>query len=68
MVWDLKAAKFNGETEPRSDCYVAVVCEEEVVLLLGDLKKDAYRKTGSRPAEEFEGKNSRGTQSLFLFL
>ncbi|XP_042500607.1 uncharacterized protein LOC122078615 [Macadamia integrifolia] len=50
VFWDLKLAKFNGETEPQSDYYVAVVCEEEVVLLLGDLKKDAYRKTGSRPA------------------
>lgn len=50
MVWDLKAAKFNGETEPRSDYYVAIVCEDEVVLLLGDQKKDAYRKTGCRPS------------------
>ncbi|XP_057948786.1 uncharacterized protein LOC131144267 [Malania oleifera] len=50
VVWDLKSAKFNGETEPRSDYYVAIVCEEEVVLLMGDLKKDAYRRTGCRPA------------------
>ncbi|GAV65141.1 DUF868 domain-containing protein [Cephalotus follicularis] len=50
VFWDLKAAKFNGETEPSSEFYVAVVCNEEVVLLLGDLKKDAYRKTGCRPA------------------
>ncbi|KAJ4827200.1 hypothetical protein Tsubulata_016786 [Turnera subulata] len=50
IFWDLKAAKFNGETEPSSDYYVAVVCDEEVVLLLGDLRKDAYRKTGCRPA------------------
>uniref|UniRef100_A0A5B6ZJ08 DUF868 domain-containing protein n=1 Tax=Davidia involucrata TaxID=16924 RepID=A0A5B6ZJ08_DAVIN len=50
IFWDLKAAKFNGETEPSSEYYVAVVCDEEVVLLLGDLKKDAYRKTGCRPA------------------
>ncbi|KAJ6869069.1 hypothetical protein NC651_033978 [Populus alba x Populus x berolinensis] len=50
IFWDLKAAKFNGETEPNSEYYVAVVCDEEVVLLLGDLKKDAYRKTGCRPA------------------
>lgn len=50
VVWDLKAAKFNGETEPQSDYYVAIVCEEEVALLLGDLKKDAYRKTRCRPA------------------
>ncbi|XP_010251033.1 PREDICTED: uncharacterized protein LOC104593063 [Nelumbo nucifera] len=50
VFWDLKAARFNGETEPQSDYYVAVVCEDEVVLLLGDLKKDAYRKTGCRPS------------------
>ncbi|KAK1433859.1 hypothetical protein QVD17_10777 [Tagetes erecta] len=50
VFWDLKAAKFNGETEPSSEYYVAVVCDQEVVLLLGDLKKDAYRKTGCRPA------------------
>ncbi|KAL6952203.1 hypothetical protein U1Q18_012324 [Sarracenia purpurea var. burkii] len=50
IFWDLKAAKFNGETEPSSEYYVAVVCDEEVVLLIGDLKKDAYRKTRCRPA------------------
>ncbi|XVE54592.1 hypothetical protein DITRI_Ditri03aG0094000 [Diplodiscus trichospermus] len=50
IFWDLKAAKFKGETEPSSEYYVAVVSNEEVVLLLGDLKKDAYRKTGCRPA------------------
>ncbi|KAJ9140252.1 hypothetical protein P3X46_030923 [Hevea brasiliensis] len=50
IFWDLKAAKFKGETEPHSEYYVAVVCNKEVVLLLGDLKKDAYRKTGCRPA------------------
>ncbi|MCD7464908.1 hypothetical protein HAX54_000178 [Datura stramonium] len=48
IFWDLKTAKFNGETEPSSEYYVAVVCDEEVILLLGDLKKDAYRKTGCR--------------------
>lgn len=50
VVWDLKAAKFDGKVEPKSDYYVAIVCEEEVVLLLGDLKKDAFRKTGCRPS------------------
>ncbi|KAK6924778.1 Protein of unknown function DUF868, plant [Dillenia turbinata] len=50
IFWDLKNAKFNGETEPKEDYYVAVVCDEEVVLLLGDMKKEAYRKTGCRPA------------------
>ncbi|KAK4767293.1 hypothetical protein SAY86_015043 [Trapa natans] len=50
VFWDLKAAKFNGETKPSSEYYVAVVCDEEVVLLIGDLRKDAYRRTGCRPA------------------
>ncbi|KAF5204349.1 Duf868 family protein [Thalictrum thalictroides] len=50
VFWDLKTAKFNGGTEPKSDYFVAVVCEEEVILVLGDMKKDAYRRTKSRPA------------------
>ncbi|KAI3454418.1 hypothetical protein Pfo_011081 [Paulownia fortunei] len=50
IFWDLKLARFNGETEPSSDYYVAVVCDGEVVLLLGNLRKEAYRKTGCRPA------------------
>jgi len=50
VFWDLKSAKFNGETEPTSEYYVAVVCDQEVVLLLGDLKKEAYRRTGCRPS------------------
>lgn len=50
VFWDLKGAKFNGETEPTSEYYVAVVCDQEVVLLIGDLKKEAYRRTGCRPA------------------
>ncbi|MED6193687.1 hypothetical protein PIB30_021827 [Stylosanthes scabra] len=50
VFWDLKAAKFNGETEPSSEYYVAVVCDDEVILLLGDLKKEAYRRTGCRPS------------------
>ncbi|KAK6922295.1 Protein of unknown function DUF868, plant [Dillenia turbinata] len=50
VVWDLKAAKFNGETQPQSDYYVAIVCDKEVALLVGDMKKDAYRRTGCRPS------------------
>ncbi|XVE85176.1 hypothetical protein DITRI_Ditri17bG0070500 [Diplodiscus trichospermus] len=50
VVWDLKTAKFNGETEPRSDYFVAIACEDEVVFLLGDQKKEAFRKTGCRPS------------------
>lgn len=50
IVWDLKTAKFNGEVEPQSDYYVAIVCDDEVVLVIGDMKKDAFRRTGCRPS------------------
>nr|DAD43997.1 TPA_asm: hypothetical protein HUJ06_002227 [Nelumbo nucifera] len=35
VFWDLKAASLNGETEPHSDYYVAVISEDEVVLAMG---------------------------------
>lgn len=47
--WDLKSAKFSGSPEPISDYYVALVANEEVVLLLGDDKKKAYKRTKARP-------------------
>ena len=48
--WDLKSAKFAGSPEPISDYYVALISKSEVVLLLGDCKKKAYKRTKSRPA------------------
>lgn len=50
VYWDIRSAKFSGSPEPCTDFYVALVSEEEVVLLLGDYKKKAYKKTKSRPA------------------
>lgn len=50
VYWDIRSAKFSGGPEPCTDFYVALVSEEEVVLLLGDYKKKAYKKTKSRPA------------------
>ncbi|KAJ0051403.1 uncharacterized protein LOC116120053 [Pistacia vera] len=50
IYWDLRSAKFSGGPEPYADYYVALVWEEEVVLLLGDYKKKAYKRTKSRPA------------------
>lgn len=50
IFWDLKSAKFEGETEPKTEYYVAIVCDDEVVLLIGDLKKEAYRRTKCRPS------------------
>ncbi|WOL02453.1 hypothetical protein Cni_G11172 [Canna indica] len=50
VAWDLRSAKFGGEPEPQSGFYVAVAGDREVALLLGDGKREAYRKTGCRPA------------------
>ncbi|MBA0675267.1 hypothetical protein Goshw_030066 [Gossypium schwendimanii] len=50
VYWDLRSAKFTSGPEPVSDYYVALVADEEVVLLLGDYKKKAYKRTKARPA------------------
>lgn len=52
IFWDFRQAKFTSAPEPCSDYYVALVSNEEVVLLLGDMKKDAYKRTRSRPSLE----------------
>ncbi|RWW71445.1 hypothetical protein BHE74_00020806 [Ensete ventricosum] len=75
VFWDLHRAKFCNEPEPQSDYYVAVVSEGEVVLLLGDLRNEAYRRTRSRPSlieavlvareEHVFGKKRFATRSRF---
>ncbi|KAJ4757582.1 DUF868 family protein (DUF868) [Rhynchospora pubera] len=52
VFWDLKNARFSSsdDPEPLSGYYMAVVSDDEVVLLLGDLKKEAFRRSGSRPS------------------
>jgi hypothetical protein len=52
IFWDFRQAKFSNTPEPCSDYYVALVCGQEVVLLLGDSKKEAYKRTRSRPSLE----------------
>lgn len=54
VFWDLRSAKFAGSSspEPAAGYYVALVCNEEVVLLLGDAKKEAFKRTKSRPSLE----------------
>lgn len=52
VYWDLRTAKFSGSPEPCSDFYVVLVCDEEAVLLIGDLKKKVYKRTKSRPSAE----------------
>ncbi|CAN0900333.1 hypothetical protein LINGRAHAP2_LOCUS20784 [Linum grandiflorum] len=49
--WDLKSAKFHVDTpEPSSHYYVALACDDEVVLLLGDMRNEAYHKSRCRPS------------------
>lgn len=52
VYWDFRSARFSGSPEPSSDFYVALICDEEVVLLIGDLQKKLYKRTKSRPGED----------------
>jgi Fe-S cluster assembly iron-binding protein IscA len=53
IFWDFRQAKFSSSSpEPCSDYYVAMVSDEEVVLLLGDLKNEAFQRTRTRPSLE----------------
>lgn len=75
VYWDLRSAKFSGCPEPCSDFYVGLVFEEEVVLLLGDNEKRAYKRMKSKPAlidailfykkEHVSGKKSFSTRAKF---
>ncbi|PSR95253.1 Elicitor peptide 2 like [Actinidia chinensis var. chinensis] len=50
VFWDFRTAKLSSSPEPCSDYYVAIVSDEEVVLLLGDQKNEAFKRTKSRPS------------------
>ena len=53
VFWDLRSAKFPASSpEPASGYFVALVSQEQVVLTLGDLKKDAYKRSKCRPSLE----------------
>lgn len=44
FYWDFSCAKFGPGPEPVEGFYVAVVLNQELCLLLGDLKSEAYKK------------------------
>lgn len=50
VFWDLSSAKYVCGPEPQQGFYVAVVSNDEVVLLLGDKSKEAYKKAKARPS------------------
>ncbi|GFZ08857.1 hypothetical protein Acr_20g0006650 [Actinidia rufa] len=45
LFWDLSSAGFGSGPEPVEGYYLAVVCEGEMVLLIGDLRREASKKT-----------------------
>ncbi|OVA18850.1 Protein of unknown function DUF868 [Macleaya cordata] len=49
IFWDLSLAKFGSGPEPLEGFYLAVVFDREMVLLLGNLTKEAYKKTNLAP-------------------
>lgn len=48
VFWDFRSAKFSSSPEPVSDYYVALVSDGEVVLLIGDQKKEAFKRMKSK--------------------
>ena len=76
IYWDLTNAKFGSGPEPMEGFYLAVVFNQEIVLLLGDLKKEAYKKVDTTDPihsnaifiakrEHIFGKKLYGTKAKF---
>ncbi|KAA3472210.1 DUF868 domain-containing protein [Gossypium australe] len=75
IFWDLSTAKFSSGPEPSEGFYVCVVANKQMVLLLGDMKKEAYKKTNASPVpldalfvakkEHVFGKRVFGTKAQF---
>ncbi|CAI9762649.1 unnamed protein product [Fraxinus pennsylvanica] len=75
VLWDLSLAKFGSGPEPLEAYFVAVVCKGEIVVLIGDLRKEAFKKTGAASSisstiflskrEHIFGKRVYGTRAQF---
>ncbi|KAL3505913.1 hypothetical protein ACH5RR_031295 [Cinchona calisaya] len=50
LFWDLSLAKFGSGPEPLEGYYLALMFKGEMVLLIGDLRKEAFKKTNATPA------------------
>ncbi|KAJ4831214.1 hypothetical protein Tsubulata_042546 [Turnera subulata] len=49
IYWDVSGAKFGAGPEPLEGFYLAIVVDQDVLLLLGDMKKEAYKKIENAP-------------------
>ncbi|GAB2287409.1 hypothetical protein Dimus_021787 [Dionaea muscipula] len=47
VYWDLSAAKFGSGPEPLEGFYFTIVSNRQMVLLLGDLRKEAIKKSNT---------------------
>ncbi|KAF9618773.1 hypothetical protein IFM89_002641 [Coptis chinensis] len=75
IYWDLSSAKFGSGPEPLEGFYLAIVFDHEMVLQLGDMRKEAYKKTNALPLptnsifiakrEHIYGKRVFGTKAQF---
>ncbi|KAJ1385155.1 hypothetical protein SESBI_41940 [Sesbania bispinosa] len=75
VYWDLSSAKFGSGPEPLEGFYVGVVVDRQMVLLLGDLRREAFKKTNAMPSssnavlvtkkEHVFGKKLYGTKAVF---
>lgn len=45
VFWDFSAAKYGSGPEPIEGFFLAVVSEHQIVLLLGNMPQEAYKKT-----------------------
>lgn len=49
VYWDLSSARFGVGPEPLEGFYLGVVVDRQMVLLLGDLRKEAIKKSNAIP-------------------
>ncbi|CAN4091337.1 unnamed protein product [Withania somnifera] len=63
--WDFSLAKFGSGPEPVEGYYLAVVCKGQMVLSIGDLRKEAFKKSNATPS--FKCYRVFGTKAQFCY-
>lgn len=49
VSWDLSAAKYGGSPEAQSCFFLVVACKQEILLLLGDMQREALKRVHGKP-------------------